>query len=263
MENKPIIIFTSFSDAINIINQKYLILKIDNKLVSINFEKDNYNIYPVSFNVPENYEKEVVFAGCLLPTLKIVRQLQLDLDFLSFKNRYKEILIERGDKIRSIFKNKNKDIYFIVSLENILGNEFSHRACLYEVLKSEVLKDNVNFLFRNCSIDNKHIKIDESVKATENTELLMSFEGSFSSPVIYTSNFTHSSNPNVQVNGTFFVDMARDGGMIFETDMDLGIEQMIPSVQQIFPSYPPAVLSDPVFITTREIENDSFFDVDD
>ena len=175
-KNKPIIVFTNFNDAINIIREKSFVAKINNKLIRLDLKvtkfMHNYDIYAISFAIPEEY-KEITHANCLLPTVKIIRQLQIDKDFKAFRNSYREVLLNRKRQIQNFFDHTNRDIYFVTCLEDISNGEFCHRTYLYEILRDDILKDEVEYITRDgttsssiCNInlvDELSMELDEEI----------------------------------------------------------------------------------------------------
>lgn len=146
---KPIVILTNFWDAESILKLQSIFIDIrnSNKVCRLNFLKDqnnnpkNFSVYSIALSHP-NFSKlpnlNKAFKGridCFCPTYNMVMDYKETKNWLAYIPLYKDILVNRKERILKWFDSLEKDhIYLLCCWENIKGKSHCHRELLYKVL---------------------------------------------------------------------------------------------------------------------------------
>ena len=149
--SKPIVVFTNFIDARDIIKNNNLLVDNDNKLYKVNLNIKNFEILSISF--PDSNilkDSRVKQLNCLIPTTKMLLKLNCDDNWDNFINGYKDVLNNRRAKVIEWVRNlKDNMIYFCCNEEVTTDDMRSCRKCIYDFFINSKLKEKCIFVYRN------------------------------------------------------------------------------------------------------------------
>lgn len=165
-ESKPIVIFTTFWDAEDILKQKCFLFQNDNKTNIVyvctdsNNKPENFCVYSIALahpsldKIPNIKEQTLPFfirLDMLCPTYDILMKYKRDKDWVDYTKKYKQIISKRKDEIKNwIFSLRNNFIYILCCWENTKSGANCHRQILYNaIIASKTLKDKATYIYRH------------------------------------------------------------------------------------------------------------------
>jgi len=166
--NKPIILFTNFWDANNLIDRKHFTFSKDGQISLVNLIDDpiNYNVLSIALthppieslpNIKSRFSLNRLDFFC--PTYGILMDYKNGGEWSEYIIKYKELLKSRKDSIVPWVKSLNQNnVYILCCWENTSKGANCHRDILYDVFtKSNSMKDMAIYVSR----DGKKMKVIE------------------------------------------------------------------------------------------------------
>ena len=156
---KPIVIFTTFWDAEEILKQKHFLygtgtafrLKVkDNK-------PENYRAYSIALSHPKDFYFVRIDTFC--PTYDMLMKYKEDKDWETYTKKYRDLMVERKKEIKEWFNRLNEDfVYILCCWENTYKGSKCHRRLLYDAVStSKTLKDKAIYIYRHGDEGNKNL----------------------------------------------------------------------------------------------------------
>ena len=168
MIKKPILLFTNFLDAEQILKNGFVFLKYKNKFAKIDFK--NKPVYSVSLLTPKNIKS--ITLDCFCPHYSIYERYKEDKNWDKFKSAYINQLKSKKIEIKKWIKNK-------LSLQPIMGDVGTsnkidlfcswdlgtkcHRKIVFDLLSSSrLIRERSHLIYREGKFTTKDLKKNET-----------------------------------------------------------------------------------------------------
>lgn len=164
-EYKPIVIFTTFWDAEEILKQKCFLFQNDGKMniayvrTGSDNKPENFCVYSIALAHPNldktpNIKEQInpfVRLDILCPTYDILMKYKKDKDWVDYTEKYKKIIVRRKEEIKNWFSSlRNNFVYILCCWENTQSGANCHRQILYNVItSSKTLKDKAIYVYHH------------------------------------------------------------------------------------------------------------------
>jgi hypothetical protein len=174
-KQKPIIVFTSFRDAAQVIRDGFFVSEVKGGFYRFNLN-GNFEVHSISLAHPD-FEKEEYrgiedhfkgMVGCLTPTYKILNDYNKEKDWGKLKSEYRGILASNKEDIKDWASSLTPmNIYLVCCWEDTTICN-CHRKVAYDACQgSKAMKEIAGFLYRdgkvnhNAIVSNGLIAIDD------------------------------------------------------------------------------------------------------
>jgi len=165
----PVIIFTTFWDCKNILdNLPYIFAVKDNVVYVINTKKTkdrNVMKFAISITSPPEF-KDYSRLNMFAPTYRILSNYKKDKDWKKYRSEYVELLKKRKDEIlkwNKALQVADNSLIFLCCWENTSCGANCHRRILYDCFNESAAFDDCILLYRDGNESKEHKKVEASL----------------------------------------------------------------------------------------------------
>ena len=171
--DKKVIIFTTFWDAIGLINRATILHVENSDVYKIDLRSDkkdagqpsNFFLHSIALSCPDfnkdeslkKYKNQITRLDFFRPTYSMISKYKSSRNWKDYTLKYKDLLKSRKDEIIEWSSSlKNGCVYFLCCWENTSGESKCHRDILYKAFKSSSsISNDVLLIYRHGDEDRK------------------------------------------------------------------------------------------------------------
>jgi len=158
---KPVILFTNFWDANNLLKNKHFLININDSIYRVRLETDKYCVYSIALSHPpieklteiKSQFNAIQRLDFFCPTYKLLMRYKNDQDWDSYTKDFNQLMkdrkIEVNDWLNSLPENR---LYILCCWENTSRGANCHRKLIYDaMISSKTVRDKCFYVYRDGS----------------------------------------------------------------------------------------------------------------
>ena len=156
---KPVVLFTNFWDANNLLSKKHFLVDVNGSIYRIRLEKDQYSIYSIALSHPPVEKLPDIksqFGGFkrldfFCPTYKLLMRYKNDKNWEWYTEDFNSLMKDRKSEIKDwIDSLVENHLYILCCWENTSRDSKCHRELIYKAItSSRKLKDKCFYVYRD------------------------------------------------------------------------------------------------------------------